>query len=826
MGEIDSLNQLNESSYFVNAMVQPISFFIKSEWRIWISLAVFSFISASLLMSGYPQGLLPELVVPYAYGGDGLAYLWNVQRAIEGVWYFENERSGFPFGSNHLDYPTSDTGSYIVIKLLGWVFHTAIATMNVYYLLGFSLCAACAYLVTRTLDVSKHLSIVTALIYAFSSYHFWRLGHLFFTWYFVAPLFFYVGFRLFSNRLIFTDSTQSLKVKLLNAFALIALASFGIYYALFGCIVVGLCTVSATVYHRSWRYLFEGTATLYFVALGVLLNVMPSLMYIFNTGENREGVNRLAAESELYALKITQMLLPRADHRLDNFFEFSSRYNGTFPLVTENVSSSLGLIGSIGFLLLMVILVISLIPCCTPAPSKHISQTDTFQFRILVLAALTLGMVLLATVGGGSSLFAMLISTSIRSWNRISIFIAFASVLAFMLCVDVLIAKYVKSTYSWLVRAALALILLVLGIYDQTVRPCHTCTNANQSLVSNDAAFIQSIETTLPPQAAIYQLPYMAYPESVPVNGLGSYDQARGLLNSSHLRWNFGGMRGRTGDWFFRKLALLPIAEQITVIKAMGFSGIYIDRRGYLGAGLDKRCIPFADNKTDRILHDCLTITEIEQDIANAVGTTLSQQKLVSKDALLSFTPVKLSGTNTGAPSESKSAEESLVDSYLKPIGFKLLNGVPIQIEGGFEEPLDLRKSSLDFPHYVGAVTGLSGFTVVNGANEGRYSDSMEAKRVTIWLSKPLPKKFQLQIRAEAAGPNSGKPLKVKIGKQVKEVIFSDKFSTESLAFETNETVYKIEFIPAEPFSPARRWGAGDTRFLAINFQQITIKPE
>jgi phosphoglycerol transferase len=807
-------------------MIQPIYPFVKSEWRIWLPLSAFAFVAASLLMSGYPQGLLPELHVPFTYGGDGLAYLWNIQRAIEGAWYFENERSGFPFGSNHLDYPTSDTGTYLALKLLGWLLQTPIAAMNVYYLLGFSLCSVAAYLVTRTMGVSKHFSIATALIYAFSSFHFWRLGHLFFTWYFVAPLFFYVGFRLFTERLIFTDSALSLKTKLLNASALIVFASFGIYYALFGCFVLLLCTIMASVYQRSWKYLLEGALTIGFVVLGVLLNVMPSLVYIFTNGENREGVGRFAAESELYALKITQLLLPRADHRLDSFFEFASRYNGSFPLVTENISSSLGLIGALGFLLLMANLVLSLVTSHTTTTSKNFNQANSFQLRFRILAILALGMVLLATVGGGSSLFAMLISTSIRSWNRISIFIAFISVLALMLCVNLIITKYAKPTYSWLASAVLALMLLVLGIYDQTVRPCHTCISANQTLITNDAAFIHGIEANLPPRAAIYQLPYVAYPENGSVNGLGSYDQARGLLNSSQLRWSFGGMRGRMGDWFFRKLALLPINQQITVIKAMGFSGVYIDRRGYLGAGVDKRCAPFDKSKIDRIANSCLTIDEVERDIADAVGPDFSQRKMVSKDALLSFTPVKPLGIEAVGISTQNIVDISLADSYLKPIGFKLQNGIPIQTDGGFDEPLDLRKGDLDFPHYVGRVTGLAGFTVVNAVNVGRFSDAMEAKKVTVWLSKPLPKRFTLQIRAEAAGPNAGKPLKIKIGNQVKEVVFSDKFSTQSLVFETSKSVFKIEFTPFEPFSPARRWGAGDTRFLAVNFQQITITPE
>jgi phosphoglycerol transferase len=797
----------------------PLSIVAKTEWRIWLTLAVVSFLGASLLMSGWPKGLSPELITPFSYSGDGMAYLWNVQRVIEGAWYFENERSGFPFGSNHLDYPTSDTGSYLALKLLGLAFHTAIAALNLYYLLGFSFCAVAGYLVSRSLGITRHFSIVVALIYAFTSFHFGRLGHLFFTWYFVAPLFFYVGFRLFSKQLIFVDDVHGLATKFANAVALLFLASFGVYYALFGCVVMVLCTAMAATLHRSWRHLCEGLLALGFIVLGVLINVLPSLIHIFRNGENREGVNRLAAESELYALKITQLLLPRGDHRLDAFFEFASRYSSSFPLVTENISASLGVLGSLGFLLLVGIVLIAPFFYYKTDGLASDNKTFSIQLRFQVLAALSLGLVLMATLGGFSSLFAMIVSSSIRAWNRVSIFIAFLSVVAFLMAMDLLISKYAKTTFLKIAGIVIAGTILVLGILDQTVKPCHSCQLANTELVKNDKAFIQAIEKTLPKNSAIYQLPYMAYSDNGPVNNLGSYDQARGHLHSAHLKWSFGGMRGREGDWFYRKLALLPLNEQVTIVSAMGFAGIYIDRRGYLDAipEKDKRCAPFLTSQALRLKNNCITITEVEHDISAAIDTSADLQKLVSKDQQLSFLPLKTLAIT--------SATLMQANAYLLPIGFKLVNGIPVQVEGGFETPIDLRVDDPDLPVYIGGVTGLAGISIENGIRVGRWSDALTAKRVTIWIAKPLPKKFTLHIRAHAAGLNVGKPMQIKIGKQTKDIFFGSEFETKSVSFEVDAPVYKIEFKPADPFSPSRRWGYGDTNLIAILFQQIQIVP-
>lgn len=796
---------------------KPISIIFKTEWLIWLPLAVLAFFGASLLMSGWPNGLSPELITPFSYDGDGMAYLWNVHRAIEGAWYFENHRTGFPFGSNHLDYPTSDTGSYLAIKLLGWVIPSASAALNLYYLLGFSLCAVTSYLVARTVKVSISFAVAIALIYTFTSFHFGRVGHLFFTWYFVVPLFFYVGFRLLSEKTVFLDTSHQFKSKLINAFALAALASFGIYYSFFGCLVIVFCTGIAFCLHRSWKYVFEGLLTVSFVVFGVLLNVLPSLLNIFTHGANREGVNRLAAESELYALKITQLLLPRGDHRLDAFFEFTNRYNSAFPLITENISASLGLVGSIGFVLLL--------GFAFSLPfSQRKDKSSHSHLTLQVLAILCIGLVLMGTVGGISSLFSLLVSSAIRSWNRISIFIAFISVLACLLAVDLWVGKFIKARFAKTAACAIAASLALLGIWDQTAKPCHTCQLANQNLYQNDRAFIRTVESSLPKSAAIYQLPYATYPENGAVNAMGSYDPARGHLHSGHLNWSFGGMRGREGDWFYRKLAQLPISEQVAVVAAMGFSGVYIDRRGYLSVKPEsvKRCIEFLKTQVSRIKNNCLSFAELEQEIANTPEVQTTTKPFISTDQQLVFIPFKpqLSTAKTSAAM----SQTTQANAYLLPIGFQLVNGIPQQVDGGFETAIDFRMDDPDMPHYYGGVTGVGGISISNGERLGRWSDALKAKHVTVWLAKPLPKKFQLQITASAAGLNTQKPMTIKIGDQSQTMLFGAGFETKSVPFETNKPVYKIEFIPADPFSPARRWGSGVNDLIAIHFQKILIK--
>lgn len=828
--ELEKLNSMqdDDSPSLTSFLERSFSNVAKKEWPIWLLGALLSFIVASLFMSGWPDGLLPDIKKPFTYAGDGISYMWNIKRVIEEAWFFTNAQTGYPFGSNHLDYPTSDTGNYAILKILGAIFQSPVAALNLYFLLGFSIVFAASYIVLRTLGISRSLSVAGSILYAFASFHFGRIGHLFFTWYFVAPLFFYFGFRFFDKNLK-TSNNRHLKKKLVDVLVLILLASFGIYYALFGSMVLFVSALLAAILYKSWVHLRLGLMSCGAVCLGVLLNVSPSLWHLATMGPNLEGVNRFPAESELYGLKLAQMFLPRGDHRLDSFYDFASRYNYNFPLVTENISSSLGSAGSLGLLLL--IFSVFMTPMVLNSNLKT-SQNRQFANQMLIMGLLVCSLFFMATVGGFASLFALLVSASIRSWNRISIFIEFISIVALMLCLEWLFKRYTNkfnNKFQTGLRVILTGVLIFYGVADQTVKPCRACLNSNYILFEHDKSFIQSIEKTVPANSAIYQLPYMGYPEYSPVNNLGSYDQARGHLHSTTLKWSFGGIRGREGDWFYRKLAHLPMEQQLTVAQALGFAGVYIDRRGYLNTNIEKRCSAYVSSKMARLKNDCLTVGEIEQDIADVIGgkaadtSSMLLRKMVSPDKQLSFFPIQSDGNLPAF----KAATVVHANQYLLPIGFEIVNGVPISV-GGFDSPIDFRKT--EFPPFFAGVTGLAeiaedGSVPVDSAARitGRWSDAYVAPVVKLWLAKPLPPSFSLTITARGGGPNADKPLQIKIGKQVKELSFGADMQTKTIDFELDGNFQTIELKPYQPFVPARRWGTNDIRKLGVEFEQMVI---
>ena len=545
------------------------------EMYIWLPLSVAVFFLASVLMSGWPEGLSPNLKYPYSFIGDSQGVINIVKRVLEEPWFFQNWRSGYPFGSNHLDFPSSDSGPILIIKIIGSLFGGSfVAAYNLYFLLSFPLAFICTYLVLRMLKINVSYAAAGALAYAFASFHFQRLPHYFYISYYFVPLFFYALFKIAG--LIRSDGDERIELKsYFGIFFLFFLSAFfGAYYACFELLCLAFLLVFVLIKEGLGRRSLVCVAAIVFVLSGLLVNVLPALKYKADHGANTSVATRGMGESEIYGLKVTQMLMPRADHRNPYMERFAKDYIQNFPLVNENHTANLGLLGSAGLALSFFVIVMVL------AGRK-------IQGSVVLACGLILFLTIFASVGGIASLFSMLLSTQIRGWNRISIFILFLAIFVLFYWVNLLVSRVTagrKVLYQVLAFSS-ALVFCVVAVYDQTIPSCIECNKQNEMAFNADVQFVEEIERKLSPGAAVYQLPYLSFPESGGINKLGDYDLLIPFFISQHLKFNFGGMRGRPGDDFFSRVSSLPIAEQVAIAKRLGFSAIYLDRRGYKDEG-------------------------------------------------------------------------------------------------------------------------------------------------------------------------------------------------------------------------------------------------
>jgi hypothetical protein len=273
--------------------------------------------------------------------------------------------------------------------------------------------------------------------------------------------------------------------------------------------------------------------------------------------------------------------------------------------INENDDATLGIIGTLGFLILIGWLILK------KPELKRIDQDGTGGI-ISHLSIFNIAAVVLGTFGGLSALIALIITSKIRAYNRISIFIAFFSLLTVALLLELFARTKLKTGRR---RIALSICLalgLALGLLDQTSPRFSVDYPRIKAEFISDRNFINKVQTALPQDAMVFQLPVVPFPEYPRVGKMFDYDHLRGYLHSRSLRWSYGAMRGRDSETWQKLVAAKPVKEMIETIALAGFQGIYLNRQGY----------------TDR---------RVEAEIENELGQPL----LVSEDGKLVFSDLK-----------------------------------------------------------------------------------------------------------------------------------------------------------------------------------------
>jgi phosphoglycerol transferase len=340
--------------------------------------------------------------------------------------------------------------------------------------------------------------------------------------------------------------------------------SCGVYYPHFFCFLLLVAGVFSWWNRRNVAPLLTALVLTAVVAGTVVINHLPSIMYQRAHGAAAMG-NRSVGDVEIMGLKITQLLLPIGGHRNEKLAALKARYN-VGPLINENDTSSLGIIGSIGFLVLI----------------GAIFSRRQLPPLVEALSRLNIAAVLLGTIGGFSALFALFVSAQVRAYTRISVFIAFFSFIVVAWLLDLLFKK-LPAPRLRLVYSVGLVVVLVAGVWDQTGTSFFFIPEyeKNKREYQSDAEFVGRIEASLPPNAMVFQLPYMSFPESPPLYQMKPYEHYKAYLHSKTLRWSYGAPLGDDEDKWQQTVSALPTPELVKSVRAAGFSGIYLNLDGY-----------------------------------------------------------------------------------------------------------------------------------------------------------------------------------------------------------------------------------------------------
>jgi phosphoglycerol transferase len=324
------------------------------------------------------------------------------------------------------------------------------------------------------------------------------------------------------------------------------------------------------VQHRAPRLLGAGAVCIALIGGATALNLAPTLWSWHQQGTPLMVHDKGPAEAETYGLKIRQLVSPGFSHWFPPFRSWLARERAAaFPIETENGSSRLGVVATVGFLGLIGVLFVPRL-------------ADALREAGVVVAAsrLTLAAILLATVGGFGSVFSLLVSPQIRAYNRISPFIAFFALTAVALALD--------SLSRWRSRRiTAAVIVIVAGLADQSAAVA-TLNDAHKSITEEVAGLerlVGALESRLPAGAMVFQLPALPYPEDNRVARLGMYDHFKLYLVSHTLRWSYPALTNRSARWLLGA-GLLEPRELARELAGEGFAAIEVDRYGYDDGGV------------------------------------------------------------------------------------------------------------------------------------------------------------------------------------------------------------------------------------------------
>ena len=537
-----------------------------------------------------------DLAVPLRYTpvDDTKFYLMLVKGIIEHGWYLSNSRLGAPFGQRLYDYPQgADNLSLLMIRCLAAFSSNPALVVNLFLLLTFALTGATCHLVLRALGVDAPAAAVISVLFSLLSYHFFRgESHLLLSAYYAVPLTAYLFLELLAGVPLFSRrapprqrwSAWASPRSLATIGLCLVIGSDNLYYATFALVMIAAATAIGVVLARR-RMIRDGLLIVALFVGTLVLNLAPSLIYRAEHGANRAVERSVAADeasNEAFALRLTNLVLPAPDSRIGALRRITARYdNAIAPGYCEACYASLGTVGTIGFGWLAVCAFGTLLGAGWAARRRVLAHAGAG-----VAIALAAG-----SVGGVGALLELFFTPDIRAWNRISVVIAFLSLLAAALLLDSLVGWLRERRWGGALAAALLVGVLALGVYDQTSDAFIPPYSATARQWRSDGAFVAQIESLLPRGASVFQLPYVPFPEgysNTPVGGAlatyaTKYEPLRGYLHSSTLRWSYGAITGRSADWA-AQLAGQPLSLVSAAVAAAGFDGIWIDPAGFTAA--------------------------------------------------------------------------------------------------------------------------------------------------------------------------------------------------------------------------------------------------
>ena len=530
------------------------------------------------------------LSAPLGYSGDGVSSILWAKEVEDTGWIFENHYLGAPERFTGYDFIANflcnvDT---FLIKMIGLVSDNCIRSINMLWILYFGLASGIGYSVLRAMNINQLLSVIGGVLFSSPTYMFVRnTNHITLSAFYFVPLSILVCLWLFEDQEGYLKPARGFfrqPRNILTILILFLIANNGAgYYQFYTCFFLSVTELYTLCIRRNWKHIYKYLIMIFLIIGFAVLAISPALLFQLKYGSNLGITTRGVTAVETFSLKITQLFIPVFFKCIPWVNSMMNIYNSSAPLINENFGSFLSIWGGIGFLLAVVY---TLVPFPGFAAVNTGEDGRVLPAQIRLFSVMIISAVLFATVGGFSSLIALVTNfTSMRGNNRISIFILFLSITVLCRTLQNVFHRLNKrSVWRRGLIGSVCALLAVFSFYYQIPGIGYYDAVFEGNLINyhSDQKFVRELEAQLKPGDSVFQLPYHAYPEGGNVNNMPDYQLFIGYIHSEDLKWSHGVMKGRKGDGWNRKTAKLPAEEMVDAILSRGFRGIYIDSRAYL----------------------------------------------------------------------------------------------------------------------------------------------------------------------------------------------------------------------------------------------------
>jgi len=509
---------------------------------------------------------------PVRYNGDSHYILGLIKLAKEGelglFTHIYTASLGAPFTAQLNDFPQTER---VIVWLAGQMARVIglMPAANAILMLSCVVAAYSFYLAARLWRVSRLMSWIFAIVYAFLPQSHRSLDHLGIAFTGLLPLQLYCCWYLATVQQLSWGSFRfrlTFVISLLSGF----LNTYWVFFFIHFYILAFLCRV---LRRRGGFVMSLIPLAITCLVAGIFMGSF--VVYRVSHGTNAAAIVRSYFDVEEYALKPIDLLLPNWAPYLAISSGISSRYydGGRLALGELWWGAYIGLCSLLGLVVLFF---------------KGIRrQINRKAFSLPCLSALWL--ISYISVGGPHDIICLILdSYHIRSINRYSAGIATIGLLYFVFIFNRLIQKW-----SLRGRVVFLTLLALLAVVDQSFKiytfPFKDNTSIKEHSIA-DRDFVSNLEDKLEAGAMLYILPATDFPE--PFTGRGAYKPGfsfygsmRPFLYSSKLRYSYGSHKGRQGaDWQL-DVQELPAEKIPRVLESYGFSGIVLNRRAYEDRG-------------------------------------------------------------------------------------------------------------------------------------------------------------------------------------------------------------------------------------------------